>query len=403
MWACHPNPFFKDHVNVKKEMEKEINTEIEELLVKYLTGTADHKERGEALAWINTDEEKRKYFDSLRDVYESAKLTQPAFPYNTDMSWQKVRAKYYKQRLANIEKDQNEERAYFIREIFKYAAIITIVISLSVLGFRLLNKVPDIKNSQAWNEVEAPFGSRTVVNLADGTKVWLNAGSKLKYAVNFGQKTREVFLTGEAFFDVVKNQKLQFVVRTSHLDVKVYGTEFNVKAYPEENTIQTTLVRGAVTIVGQDGNGAGKEITLQPNQLVTYIKDVNLFKSEIIKEKNEKTLERAVHEADNLVLLPKIDPVVYTSWKDSRWIIEGETLSNLAVKLERRYNVKFEFKSQSLELYKFSGTLKDETLEQVLNLIKISAPIEFKIDGNTVFLFENKSFKKTYDEMLINR
>lgn len=384
-------------------MKRENNIEIEELLVKYLTGTAERKEREEALAWINADDENRKYFDSLRDVYETTKLTQTNFPYNTDISWQKVRAKYYKQRLVSIENDQKEDRTYYIREIFKYAAIIAVVVTLGVVGIRALDKVPEIKSTQAWNEVEAPFGSRTVVNLADGSKVWLNAGSKLKYAVNFGQKAREVFLTGEAYFDVAKNTRLQFIVKTSHLDVKVYGTEFNVKAYPEENTIQTTLVKGAVTIVGQDGSGSGKEVKLQPNQLVTYIKNVNLFKSEIVKEKSEKKLEKAVHETDNLVLLPKVDPVFYTSWKDSRWIIEGETLANLAVKLERRYNVKFEFKSPSLELYKFTGTLKDETLEQVLNLMKISAPIEFNIDGNSVYLYENKSFKKTYDEMLINR
>ncbi|NJO70170.1 MAG: FecR family protein [Bacteroidetes bacterium] len=282
---------------------------------------------------------------------------------------------------------------YFIQEILKYAAIITIVITLGIIGYRFLNNASVLNSTQAWNEVEAPFGSRTVVNLADGSKVWLNAGSKLKYAVDFGKRNRNVFLTGEAYFDVVKSTDMQFIVKTTHLDVKVYGTEFNVKAYPEENTIETTLVKGAVTIVGQDGKSAEMEIRLKPNQLVTFIKDINIFKSDIIKEKREKQLERAVHETDNLVLLPEIDPVVYTSWKDSRWIIEGETMANLTKKLERRYNVKFQFKSESLENYKFSGTLKDETLEQVLNLMKISAPIEFSIQENTVYLFENKSFK----------
>lgn len=383
-------------------MENKSNIETDELLVKYLTGSAIPSEREEALAWINLSRENQKYFDSLRDLYESSKLTQPESRYNTEYSWQKVRAKYYQQKLTALESDEKENKRYFIQEILKYAAIITVVVTLGVIAFKFLNNVPSFNPQQAWNEVEAPFGSRTVVNLADGSKVWLNAGSKLRYSVDFGKRTRDVFLTGEAYFDVVKNTDKQFVVKTSHLDVKVFGTEFNVKAYPEENTIQTTLVKGAVTISGP-GNNTSKEIELHPNQSVTYIKNVNLFKEVIRKEKIEKQFEKAVHETENLVLLPEINPVLYTSWKDSRWIIDGETLANLAIKLERRYNVKFQFRSVSLENYKFSGTLKDETLEQVLKLMKISAPIEYTIQDNTVFLNENQSFKKTYDELLINR
>jgi ferric-dicitrate binding protein FerR (iron transport regulator) len=383
-------------------MEQKENIEMDELLVKYLTGTANPQERDDALLWIRISAENRKYFDRLRDIYESSKLTQPESIYNAENSWQKVKARYYKKKLTALESENQEDKRYFIREIFKYAAIITIVITLGIVGYKFLNQVPSFNAQQTWNEVEAPFGSRTVLNLADGSKVWLNAGSKLKYAVDFGNKNRDVFLTGEAYFDVKKSH-MQFVVKTSHLDIQVFGTEFNVKAYPEENTIQTTLVQGAVTIVGPGDREKKKEIALHPNQSVTFIKNVNLFKEVIRKEKIEQQFENAVHENENLVLQPAINPVVYTSWKDSRWIIEGETLANLAVKLERRYNVKFQFKSVSLENYKFTGTLKDETLEQVLNLMKISAPIEFNIHENTVILSENKSFKKSYDELLINR
>jgi len=373
----------------------------DDLLVKYLTGLADTAERDQALYWINQSKSNQKYFDQLRDIYESSKLTQPANSYNTDFSWERVKSRYYKKRFEKIQKQEKEEKLYLIREILRYAAVILVVGTLGVITYKFLNHV-SVESQQVWNEVEAPFGSRTVVNLADGTKVWLNAGSKLKYAVNFGQKNRNVFLTGEAYFDVKRNEKIQFIVKTSHLDIKVYGTEFDVKAYPEENTIQTTLVKGSVTIVGTK-ESLVKEIKMLPNQSVTFIKDVGLFESTIKKQKIEEQFEKAVHEKENLVILPKINPVLFTSWKDTRWVIEGETLGSLAVKLERRYNVKFQFKSQSLENYKFSGTLKEETLEQVLKVIKISAPIEYKIQDNNVYLYENKSYKKSYDELLINR
>jgi ferric-dicitrate binding protein FerR (iron transport regulator) len=382
-------------------MEQKFSQEIEELLVKYLTGTADMGEREKALSWIRGHDENKRYFDQLRDIYEASKLTQKPVAYNTDMSWEKVKVKYYKKRLTKLENENLKERRFFIRVILKYAAIIVAVFTLGNLGYKFVNKTQILDNALVWNEVEAPFGSRTLVNLADGSKVWLNAGSKLKYAVDFGKKNRVVFLNGEAYFNVTKNKEIQFVVKTSHLDVKVFGTEFNVKAYPEENTIQTTLVRGAVSIVGSGPNQ--KEVQLKPNQLVTYIKNVNLFKSDIKKDKSEQQFEKAVHESENLVILPEIRTINFTSWKDSRWIIDGETLANLAIKLERRYNVKFQIKSETLQNYKFSGTLKDETLEQVLNLIKISAPIEFKIQERNVLLYENKSFKNSYDKLLINR
>lgn len=384
-------------------MEKEETyPKMDELLVKYLTGMADADEREQALAWIRENSNNRKYFDQLKEIYEASKIAQPSSVYDTNMSWEKVKSLYYKRRIKKLETADQEDRRYFIREIVKYAALILAIVTLGILGFRFLSYKSLNSSAQVWNEVEAPFGSRTVVNLADGSKVWLNAGSKLKYAANFSQNNREVILTGEAYFDVSKYKEMQFIVKTSHLNVKVLGTEFNVKAYPEENTIQTTLVKGSITIEGATGETKiNTEIYLKPNQSITYIKDMNLF--EKAPDKDDTLDKEAIGDNQNLVLLPKIDPVVFTSWKDNKWFIKGETLSSLAIKLERRYNVKIEFTSESLKFYKFSGTLRDETLEQVLNLMQFSAPIEYTIKENNVYLNENKSFKKSYDEMLINR
>jgi ferric-dicitrate binding protein FerR (iron transport regulator) len=382
--------------------KKETYSKNDELLVKYLTGMANESEREQALAWIRDNMENRKYYDQLKEIYEATKIAQPSSVYDTNMSWEKVKSLYYKRRIKKLETEDKENRLFFIKETVKYAALIIAIVTLGILGFRLLSFKSIINSTQVWNEVEAPFGSRTVVNLADGSKVWLNAGSKLKYAANFAESNREVILTGEAYFDVNKYREMQFIVKTSHLNVKVLGTEFNVKAYPEENTIQTTLVRGSITIEGTSKyNKMNADISLKPNQSFTYIKDINIF--EKAQDRSNAPDEKKVQYNQNMVLLHKIDPAIYTSWKDNRWFIEGETLLSLAIKLERRYNVKIEFNSESLKFYKFSGTLRDETLEQVLNLMQFSAPIEYKIKENNVYLSDNKSFKKSYDEMLINR
>jgi transmembrane sensor len=374
----------------------------DELLVKYLTGSATETERNEALSWMQMNDENQRYFNELRDVYEAAKLTQYPNEYNADLSWEKVKSRHYKRLATTLQPDSEKKRRLPFKELLKYAAIFLIGLSLGVAGYLSLNRNQKISSKIVWNTIEAPFGSRARLTLADGTKVWLNAGSQLRYSSNFSSQNREIFLEGEAYFDVTPNKKLQFIVRTSHLDVKVFGTEFNVKAYPDEDIIQTTLVRGSVTLEGDIIAKSGRGIVhLKPNQTATYF--IHPRVSDKTTDKRQDQIETKLSGNENLEIIPVVDPIVYTSWKDSKWIIEGEALSDLAKKLERRFNMKFIFKSNTLQHYRFTGTLKDETLEQVLNLIKLSAPIDYQIQNNEVYLNENKSFKNSYDELLLKK
>lgn len=377
-------------------------TKIDELLVSYLTGSSDAFEREQVLKWIGSSLENKQYFEELRDVYTSSKLSQSDSLYHVDTSLERVKARHYKNLLLGMEKADREKIRHFRLNFMKYAALVLLIFSLGIVGFRYTRNKPVMASAEIWNTIEAPFGSRARLTLADGTKVWLNAGSQLKYSSRFAQHNRKVILDGEAYFDVAKDEKNQFIVSTSKLDIKVFGTQFNVKAYSEENTIQTTLVEGSVTIERKGIGGRGERtVTLNPNETATFYtsdkKDGTLAKpveKEDIQNKESRNSEK-------LEILSNINPVVFTSWKDSRWIIESDPLSGLAVKLERRYNVKIIIDKKELRDYKFSGTIKDETLEQVLNVIKLTAPINYNIRNNEVHLFENKSFSESYDEMLI--
>lgn len=385
-------------------MEEKKITINDELLVKYLTGMADIDEHEMILQWIHQSEENRKYYDQLRDIYLGSKTSQGKHTYKSDLSWERVKSRYYKKQTRTLQKELKNNQRRTIREVFKYAAVISIFLSLGLLGYRYFFNPSVNDTKKVWHSIEAPFGSRSLVNLADGTRVWLNAGSKLKYSSDFGRVSREVYLDGEAYFDVTQNDNMYFEVKTSHISIKVLGTEFNVKAYHDEDIIQTTLVKGSITIdiITSDGQ---QEIQLKPNQTSTYFKGQNIIKrndKNNINRKNSPTSEGRVNKR-NITILPKINPIVYTSWKDARWVISGEPLSSLTIKLERRYNVKFVFITESLQNYKFSGTLKDETLEQVLNIICISAPIKYSIKNNYVYLDENRSFRNSYDELLINK
>jgi transmembrane sensor len=372
----------------------------EEIVIKYIAGDANDSERLAVLAWLNESKANKRLFDELKDVYEvsgSAKEVNA----DIDQSWEKVKTRYYKNR--QIPAVKIKDHSQWISRVIRVAAIFIVAFSLGIVCHYYINQHESKCETLAYNEVIAPLGAKTALILADGTKVWLNAGSKLKYPVDFAKASRDVYLEGEAYFNVVKSTKKKFIVHTSHLNIKVWGTEFNVKAYPEEKTIQTTLIRGLVTIE----NTGKKEppVYLKPNQLATYIKkDAQITLSSSVKEKEaEKKVEKPVVTMDQLVVIPEVVTEEYTSWKDTRWLIKGEELQSLAVKLERRYDVKISFKSESLKKYKFSGILTDETFEQVLDIIKLIAPIEYSIEGKQVVFKENKWFKKSYDEALINR
>jgi len=390
-------------VSLIKEMAKsdmDQFSKMDEILIKYITGSATIEERDMARKWINENHNNQKYFDELKEYYQVSMLVKTPSGYKIEEGWSRVKSGYYKKKFLAEQKKVMMFRKKTIRITSLAAAIIFIALILSTLlynnsgGKHILSQNPD-------NEIVVPLGAKSQIILSDGTKVWLNAGSKLRFPVNFLSDIREVYLEGEAFFDVSKNMKKLFVVKTSGINVKVYGTQFNIKSYPEENQIQTTLVKGVVTIEQADGKPAKKIIYLKPNETATYYKsssNIDIIDREDVSLKKIKV----ENPAEKIIIAPKTDVLPIISWKDNRWVIDGEELKSLAIKLERRYNVKITFENENLKYYKFSGTLTNETFEQVLKVMQLSAPILFSIDGNNVVFKEDPLYKKKYDKSISN-
>jgi transmembrane sensor len=177
------------------------------------------------------------------------------------------------------------------------------------------------------------------------------------------------------------------------------GTEFNVKAYSDDKTIETTLIEGSVKIE-QVSDKSNAEITvLKPNQKLTfYKKDSTMVdetagsngkienKPQPLQEQKVKSISRLVTENVN------VKPVI--SWKENRWIFEKQSLSQIAVELERKFDVQIIFESERLKSFRFTGTIIAEPIDQVLQVMSISAPINFKLKGKVVTLFENKNFEE---------
>ena len=222
---------------------------------------------------------------------------------------------------------------------------------------------------ESMNKVIVSYGKKSMVLLSDGTKVWLNAESQLVYPAVFLKDTREVALIGEAFFDVVKNPQKPFVVKAADVSVQVLGTRFDISAYPEDKVIQTVLEEGKINLK-YSGGGIFKRdyvVEMVPNQMVEFDK-----------------ISRAANSST-------VDVSKFVSWKDGMLEFEKVNLYKALKQVERFYNIKILLEDQSIGSYKLSGKLdlKDEP-EEVLNVIKLTVPIDWQRKSNGDFIVIKK-------------
>lgn len=240
------------------------------------------------------------------------------------------------------------------------------------------------------NEIVAERGSKTRTILPDGSTVWLNAGSRIRYEPGFSGPQREVTLEGEAFFDVVKQSSRPFIVHAGDLTIKVLGTAFNVKSYEEDTTVETTLIRGLVQITGP-GNAQQPPVYLHPHQKIILPR----------KETEGAASAKAPNGAPAAARIPHIvaidssmkeDERVETSWVYNRLEFRGDSFGELARRLERWYNVEIHFEDEAARGLTFNGSLENETVEQAFLALQAAVPFRFTIKNNEVYI---KSTEKT--------
>jgi transmembrane sensor len=230
-------------------------------------------------------------------------------------------------------------------------------------------------------------GSRTRSLLADGTTVWLNAGSKLYYENDFNGATREVRLEGEAFFDVVKQPNRPFIVHTSGIDIHVLGTAFNVKSYPEDKNVETTLYRGLVQVLRQE-DAAGKAIQLRPNQKLILSKQAAIETVKLSEDK--RPLFKGIPAS--FIITPidstkKESERIETAWRYNRLEFVGDNFEEVAKKLERWYNVTIVFTDEKVkQLNGLMGSFETETVAEAFAALKELYPINYKITNHEIFV-----------------
>ncbi|WP_170150685.1 FecR family protein [Marinifilum flexuosum] len=227
----------------------------------------------------------------------------------------------------------------------------------------IYQKKSNITKSQlTYNTIIIPKGGEYKLTLMDGTRIWLNSNSKLRFPSEFGSGIRKVELKGEAFFEVAKDSVHPFVVNANKAQVKVLGTSFNVNAYLDLNEIVTTLVEGKVEV---SDTLFGNKVKLLPNEQYRFNKS------------NGKTLKQVV------------DTEIYTAWKDGRFVFENESLEDIMIRLSRWYNVEVSFLNESVKELRFSGDLtRYDNIDQILELIEVTQKVKFTIKDRALWVEE---------------
>lgn len=243
--------------------------------------------------------------------------------------------------------------------ILKYARVAAVLLIGLVTGLFITHHK---KKESVYYTSVTPHGSISMVILPDSSVVYLNSGSKIVYSISGLERNRSVFLDGEAWFDVTETNKNPFVVYTPSYKIKVTGTKFNVKAYKSESKVITTLEDGSVQVLPSLNPDFTETKMLKPGEQFVFDKTKNSFE------------------------ITKVNTRLFTSWKDNKLIFINMNLSELIVLLERKYGVDITVSDNIVLDFHYDGTIKNETILEVLELLKETLPINYKIEGQKVII-----------------
>ncbi len=335
---------------------------IEHLFLNLLEGNEMSCEELKSLhAWLEAHPEEAEKFADFREIWALASVPGDLAADECEAEYEKLKKRMLAESPPVIRMERTGK--------FRVPMLAAVVVAGMIIAFGALRLWDNRIMRNDSYIVEVPAGSRSVAILPDGTKVTLNGASKIAYDQGYGRRNRNVDLSGEGYFEVGHNARHTFTVRAAGAVVSAHGTVFNVKAYPEDPSVEATLVKGSVSIELPDHRQ--ERMFLKPSEQFTWLKPAAADGSD-----------------KGRVLISKgIDTERYTSWISGRLIIQSELLADLSLKLERKYDVEINFAEQDLRNLRFTGVLEDETIEQVLEVLKLTSNLDFKISGREIVLF----------------
>lgn len=318
----------------------------EEILIGYIKGEINSEaEVIKILDWIESSSENQKTYTELKNLWVATGLDHPE-------EVQIPKFNFPKTQVISIQKVK-------LRLFIKYAAVFILAFALGSASIYLMNSNKQNELANLYNTIEVPYGERSQITLYDGTKVWLNSGTKFKYPVVFSNNTRDVIMEGEAFFDVAKDSKHPFIVNAGQLKVEVLGTHFNVCAYPDDNEFSATLEEGSIKAFN---TSSGKCIKIIPGEQVV-----------INRRKNEMSRLQ-------------VNTELFTSWKENLLKFDNAPFEEVIKKMERWYDVKISVDPEIDTKERYTMTIKTESLREMLQLVTRTTKMNYEIIENNVLL-----------------
>jgi len=288
--------------------------------------------------------------------------------------WSSLQAKLPKDEISR--KGEYKSRKSF--RLIRYGLAAACILAVVIMGILFIRQQNSMLLPGEENIVATQRGSKSYTVLPDGTQVWLNADTKISYGKSFGAGSREVTLTGEAYFDVIKDASKPFIVHTDAMDVIVLGTAFNVSAYKGEMQTEATLIRGAVEVSLKKYHD--KKVMLKPFEKLS----VKNTPSVVTKKEQKPQLETAMFTLSKISKVPLDSGSVETQWVQNRLVFANSTLEEIAVRLARWYDVNITITNQALKQTKYSAEFDNATLDEVMQSLKLAGRFSYKIDNKTV-------------------
>ena len=353
----------------------------ENLVKKFAEGDCTHEEALAVIRWFKEPDYRIKLYKALTKLWYKKKETEEDISNTVDLNSTLDRLHH----RINIYREKGEsglrKRNRFNKILLRIAAVLFLPLLITSILY-LHENLNRSKKEALYTEINVSYGSKLRTELPDGTVVWLNSGSTLKYPQSFSKRNRQVILSGEAYFDVTTDRLHPFVVKTGTLDLKVLGTQFNVMAYPDENYISTTLEKGRISI---ERPGEGRKIS---RLCFLEAGEHSIF------QKESGTIRKFISNTDK-----------YTSWKEGKLIFRNDPLVLVIKRLERWYNTDIEIAGdKKLPETPYTLTIEDETITQVLEFLSVASPISWEVipahkleNGKiyrTRYIISNKKFSQ---------
>lgn len=320
------------------------------LLNRFLNKKTSKEQNEEILEWVSASEQNREEFRKIHQIFYLSKLDTIHSDINVDRAWNKL--------SGQLKKDKNTRKVITL-EVFRKIAVSVLILLTVGFGSLWMNDHFFRKSGAGLVQFETSGGEKSKVVLADGTQVWLNSETILKYNV---LNPRKVTLSGEAYFEVKKDRSHPFEVFTaSGMEVKVTGTHFNLRSYDDESVVETSLEEGQVII---EGSHAEELAVLKPDQQASY----NIKNGEV-KVKN-------------------VNAGIYSIWRNNELQFTDISFAELVPRIERWYGVKIQLDPNIGNDDHFTMTIKTESLRELLTMMQLTSKFNYEINGSLVKIYQ---------------